>query len=169
VVNAPQLWVALLRIVAGALVLEGARTRFTAGLLGGIVPYPAVSSRFLSAHARRVAELAVGNPLDWYKSFLDGTVRPHVALFARLETYGEVLVGVSLVLGLLVGLGALIGLVLSVGYGLAAWWTGFTELALHALLVASMLVFLGARAGRVMGLDALIARRVKRRWVRLLV
>ena len=89
-------------------------------------------------------------------------------MFATLQAYGEVAVGVGLVLGLLTGLTALVGLFLTVNFGLATQWMSFGQQGFHLLLTTSMLMFLVARAGRVWGLDGWLLRRPGRRWLRLL-
>src|SRR5256885_7757888 len=150
--NAPETWLALLRVVVGAWFLKAVWTKLVLEFLWGVVPYPVVSPRFLAFHPKRVAEFAAGNPLGWYKDFLEGTVLPNDRLFATLQTYGEAAVGLGLILGLLTGLTALVGLFLSVNYGLASQWMSFGQQGFHVLLVTSMLVFLGARAGRTWGL-----------------
>ena len=151
---APQGWIVLLRVVVGCWFLKAVWTKLTIAWLFGVIPYPAVSARFLGFQPRRVAEFAAGNPVEWYKHFLEGTVLPKAAVFATLQTYGEVAVGLGLVLGLLTGLAALVGLYLALNFGLATQWMSFGQQGFHLLLTTSMIVFLGARAGRVWGLDA---------------
>lgn len=169
---APQGWIVLLRVVVGFWFLKAVWTKLAVAWLFGVVPYPAVSPRFVGFHPRRVAEFAAGNPVEWYKNFLEGTVLPHAAVFATLQAYGEVVVGVGLLLGLLTGLSALIGLFLALNFGLATQWMSFGQQGFHLLLVTSMIIFLGARAGRVSGLDGwLLARTGKegRRWLRVVM
>jgi len=45
---------------------------------------------------------------SWYASFLQSFVLPHAALFAYLVTFGEVLIGIALILGLLSGIASFI-------------------------------------------------------------
>jgi thiosulfate dehydrogenase (quinone) large subunit len=165
---APDRWIAVLRVVVGVWFLKAVWTKLTTGLLFGVVPYPAVSPRFLGFQPKRVAEFAAGNPVEWYKDFLEHRVLPHSALFATLQAYGEVVVGIGLVLGLTVGLTAFIGLVLSANYGLATQWMTFGQQGFHVLLVTSMILFLCARAGRTWGIDHWLAR-PDARWLRVLV
>src|SRR5207245_3137449 len=108
-------------------------------------------------------EFAAGSPVEWYKNFLEGTVLPNSKLFATLQTFGEAAVGLGLILGLLTGLTALVGLFLCLNYGLASQWMSFGQQGFHLLLVTSMIVFLGARAGRTWGIDRWIARSGQRR------
>jgi len=166
----PQTGIALLRIVVGAWFLKAVWTKLTLAYIGGVVPYPAVSPRFLAFHPKRVAEFAADNPVGWYKDFLQSTVLPHAKLFATLQTFGEVVVGIGLVLGLFTGLAALIGLALAVNYGLATQWMSFGQQGFHVLLITSMLIFVMTGAGRRWGLDQLLASRAKSsRWLRALV
>jgi thiosulfate dehydrogenase [quinone] large subunit len=168
----PQTWIAVLRIVVGAWFLKAVWTKLVIESLWDAVPYPAVSPRFLGFHPKRIAEFAAGNPVGWYKDFLEGTVTANSRVFATLQAYGEVAVGVGLVLGLLTGLAALVGLVLCLNYGLASQWMSFGQQGFHLLLVTSMIVFLGARAGRAWGVDGwILAWRGGRAggWLRLLI
>ena len=158
----PQGGIVLLRVVVGAWFVKAVWTKLTLAFLWGIVPYPAVSPRFLNFHPKRVAEFAAGNPIGWYKEFLESTVLPHATLFASLQSYGEACVGIGLVLGLLTGISALVGLFLSVNYGLAAQWMSFGQQGFHLVLMTSMVIFLGTRAGRVWGLDWLLLRAAPR-------
>lgn len=140
-------------------------------LAWGVLPYVTVSSRFVGFHPKRVAEFAAGNPIDWYKTFLEQTVLPHATLFATLQVCGEVAVGIGLVLGLATRLTGLIGLYLAANFGLASQWMSFGQQGFHLLLVTSMVIFIGAGAGRVWGLDAQLLRRAgpaTSRWLRVL-
>ena len=135
----PQIWLAVLRIVVGAWFLKAVWTKLTVEFAWGVLPYLAVSPRFLGFQPKRVAEFANGNPVDWYKQFLEGTVLPHAQLFAHLQAYGEAVVGLALLLGFCVGLTALIGLFLSLNYGLATQWMTFGQQAGTYLQQASQL------------------------------
>src|SRR5881296_2809836 len=169
---APQFWIAILRVVVGIWFVKAVWTKLTIAMAFGIVPYPAVSSRFLAFQPKRVAEFAAGNPVAWYKEFLENTVVTHGKVWAMLQAYGEAAVGVGLVLGLLTGLSALVGLYLALNFGLATQWMSFGQQGFHLLLTTSMIVFLGARAGRVWGLDAWLiggASERARRWLRVVM
>src|SRR5262245_34766639 len=153
----PEGAVALLRVVVGAWFVKAVWTKLA--IASGAIPYPVVSPRFLAFHPKRVAEFAAGNPVGWYKDFLEQSVLPHATFFATLQVWGEVAVGVGLVLGLLTRLTSLVGLYLTLNFGLATQWMSFGQQGFHLLLLTSMLIFLGAGAGRVWGLDARLRRR----------
>lgn len=166
----PERAVAVLRVVVGAWFLKAVWTKLALGFAAGVIPYPVVSSRFLSFQPKRVAEFAAGNPIGWYKDFLENTVLPNAATFATLQTYGEVAVGIGLVLGLFTGLTAAVGLFLALNFGLATQWMSFGQQGFHLLLITSMVVFLLTHAGRVWGIDRwLLARAPHWRWLRLLM
>ena len=164
----PEIWIALLRIVVGAWFLKAVWTKLTISLAWGLVPYIDVAPRFINFYPKRVAEFAAGNPIGWYKDFLEQTVLPHAATFATLQVWGEVAVGIGVTLGLLTRLSALVGLYLAVNFGLASQWMSFGQQGFHLLLVTSMVIFIGAGAGRAWGIDAWLLRRAGppgRRWL----
>jgi uncharacterized membrane protein YphA (DoxX/SURF4 family) len=165
----PDLWIALLRVVVGIWFVKAVWTKFSLAYLWDTIPYPIVSPRFLAFQPKRVAEFAAGNPIEWYKDFLESTVLPNSRVFATLQTWGEAAVGLGLILGLLTGLTALVGLFLSLNYGLASQWMSFGQQGFHLMLVSSMIIFLLARAGRTLGLDGWILAHSGRRWLRLLM
>jgi PQQ-dependent catabolism-associated beta-propeller protein len=170
--KAPQIWIALLRIVVGGWFIKAVWTKLTLAFAWGIFPYPAVSQRFIGFHPKRIAEFAAGNPVEPYKRFIEETVLPNAQLFARLQAYGEAVVGFGLLMGLCVGITALIGLLLCINYGLATQWMSFGQQGFHILLITSMLIFLGARAGRSWGLDGLILRVAapfRRPWLKIIM
>lgn len=52
----------------------------------------------------------------WYASFLENAVLPNAKLFSYMVAYGEVLVGLGLILGLLTGIAAFFGGVMNVSF-----------------------------------------------------
>ena len=154
----PAQWLAILRIVVGLYFVKSLVTKMSFVLLGGVVPIPAVSERWLGVMPKIVARQASENPLVFYKHFLEGTVLPHSSVFAQLTAWGETVVGLGLTLGLLTGLASLVGLVLVTNYGLATQWMSPGQQGFHLVLFFLMLAFFFARAGRTWGLDGWLAR-----------
>jgi PQQ-dependent catabolism-associated beta-propeller protein len=167
--NRPDRAVALLRVVVGFWFVKAVWTKVTIGMAAGVVPYPSVSPRFIAFHPKRVAEFAAGNPILWYKDFLETTVLPHAALFATLQTFGEVAVGLGLFFGVLTRLAAVVGLFLALNFGLATQWMSFGQQGFHLLLTTAMVILLVTGAGRVWGFDAWLRSRAGRlralRWL----
>ena len=52
----------------------------------------------------------------WYASFLQHVALPHVTLFSNLVTFGELAVGVALILGLFTGIAAFFGTFMNLNY-----------------------------------------------------
>ncbi|TBL77257.1 DoxX family membrane protein [Paenibacillus thalictri] len=52
----------------------------------------------------------------WYASFLQNAVLPNAKAFSYVVAYGEVLVGLGLILGLLTGIAAFFGSIMNVSY-----------------------------------------------------
>jgi uncharacterized membrane protein YphA (DoxX/SURF4 family) len=157
--NRPAEWLAVLRIVVGLYFVKSLVTKMTLVLLGGILPAPAVSSRWLAVMPKIVAKQASENPLTFYKQFLEGTVLHHSDTFAHLTAWGETVTGLGLTLGLFTGLASVVGLILVINYGLATQWMSPGQQGFHLVLFFLMLAFFFARAGRRWGFDGWWASR----------
>ena len=148
----PAEWLAVLRIVVGLYFVKSLVTKMSVVLLGGVLPIPAVSERWIAGDAQDRGQAGIGEPdLSFYKHFLEGTVLPNSSLFAHLTAWGETVTGIGLTLGLLTGLASLVGLVLVINYGLATQWMSPGQQGFHIVLFFLMLAFFFARAGRTWG------------------
>ena len=95
----------------------------------------------------------------FYQEFVRSVVLPNAWVFAALIGWGELVVGVTLTLGLLTRFSAGVALLLALNYLFAkgAWfWSPWSNDAAYVAISVALLV--GA-AGRTLGLDALLARR----------
>jgi uncharacterized membrane protein YphA (DoxX/SURF4 family) len=155
----PAQWLAVLRIAVGLYFVKSLVTKMSIVMLGGFLPVPTVSARWIEVMPKIVAKQASENPLLSYKQFLEGTVLTHPEIFAQLTAWGETVVGLGLTLGLLTGVSSLVGLFLVTNYGLATQWMSPGQQGFHLVLFILMLAFFFSRAGRTWGLDARIASR----------
>lgn len=142
-------WLALLRIFVGIFWLVHVLPKFTTA---GFMP---PNGFFAQMVASGIAH--DGGP---YHDFLANVVSPNVYLFAELVRVGELLVGVSLVLGLLGRVGGLGGMFLTANYMLAKGqfgsfdgWTGLDG----ATFALSAINFVFP-TGRMIGIDAFFGR-----------
>lgn len=158
----PAHWLAVLRIVVGLYFVKSLVTKMTIVMLGGVLPVPAVSERWLEVMPKIVTRQASENPIAFYKQFLEATVIPNSNAFASLTAWGETAVGIGLTLGLITGLASIVGLLLVVNYGLATQWMSPGQQGFHIVLFFLMVAFFFARAGRTWGIDAWLARRKPR-------
>jgi len=95
----------------------------------------------------------------FYQEFVRSVVLPNAWAFAALIGWGELIVGVTLILGLLTRFSAGVALLLAFNYMVAkgAWfWSSWSN---DAAFVAIALGLLIGAAGRTLGLDAILARR----------
>jgi uncharacterized membrane protein YphA (DoxX/SURF4 family) len=151
-------WIAVIRIAVGLYFVKSLVTKMSIVLLGGFLPFPAVSNRWMHVMPTIVTKQASDNPILFYKHFLEGTVLTHGELFAHLTAWGETVVGLGLTLGFLTGLSSLVGLVLVINYGLATQWMSPGQQGFHMLLTLLMITFFFSRAGRTWGLDGRLAQ-----------
>jgi uncharacterized membrane protein YphA (DoxX/SURF4 family) len=157
----PAQWLAVLRIAVGLYFVKSLLTKMSFTLVGGFLPFPVVSERWITVMPNIVTRQASENPLLFYKHFLEGTVLTHPALFAQMTAWGETVVGIGLTLGLLTGMASLVGMFLVINYGLATQWMSPGQQGFHLILLVLMVAFFFARAGRTWGLDERFASRPK--------
>jgi thiosulfate dehydrogenase (quinone) large subunit len=84
----------------------------------------------------------------WYASFLQQIALPNAVLFSYLVTFGEILVGVALILGLLTGVAAFFG-----GFMNASYLFAGTVSTNPLLLLLAILIVLAWRVAGYWGLD----------------
>jgi thiosulfate dehydrogenase [quinone] large subunit len=84
----------------------------------------------------------------WYASFLQNAVLPNAATWAHAVAWGEVLVGVALILGALTGIAAFFGLFMNLNYLMAG--TVSTNPTLFVLAIGIILAW---RTAGFFGLD----------------
>jgi uncharacterized membrane protein YphA (DoxX/SURF4 family) len=152
----PDRWLAVLRIVVGLYFAKAFVTKLGIVMVGGVIPLPGATDRWISTMPKIVSKQAADNPILFYKQFLENTVLTHPKTFAHLTAIGETITGLGLTLGLFTGIASLVGLLLVTNYGLATQWMSAGQQGFHIVLFALMVAFFGARAGRTWGLDALL-------------
>lgn len=150
-------WLAVLRIASGAWFIKAIGTKWV--LLGGILPAPMASQRWIETMPQILEGYVESNPLIWCRNFLQHVVIPNAETFAHLTAIGEGLVGIGLTFGLLTRTSALGGLFLLLSYEFAALGLPFSRHGLRLLMIVAVVAFFFARAGNVWGIDAWLSRR----------
>jgi uncharacterized membrane protein YphA (DoxX/SURF4 family) len=161
----PERWIAVLRIVVGLWFVKSIITKVTIVLLGGVLPVPAASARWVATMPKLLTRYAAENPIGGFKHFIETTVIPDAPFYANLTALGETAVGLGLTLGFCTMLAAAVGLVLVTNYGLATQHMSPGQQGFHVLLFACMIIFIATRAGRRWGLDGWLRARYPRSWL----
>lgn len=84
----------------------------------------------------------------WYATFLQNVVLPHASFWSHLVAWGELLVGIALLIGLFTGIAAFFGGFMNMNYLLAG-----TVSTNPVLLMIAMLLVLAWRTAGWLGLD----------------
>lgn len=84
----------------------------------------------------------------WYADFLQTVALPNAEIFAYLVTYGEIAIGIALILGLFVGIASFFGIFMNYSFLLAG-----TVSANPILVFLGMLLLLAWRVAGWYGLD----------------
>lgn len=114
----------------------------------------AVAGFARGAIAKSVGESPVVQ--GWYANFLEGFVLPNSTLFGYLVAYGEVLVGIGLILGAFTGFAALAGALMNLNFMLAG-----TLSSNPILYTAAFIVIAGVNYAEYYGLDTYLRPRVE--------
>jgi len=163
--RSPERWLAVLRIAVGLWFAKALLTKLSVTLLWGFLPVPTASDRWIHVMPILVGKYAEGNPVGFFREFLQHSVIPNSQLFAQLTAVGEAAVGLGLVFGCLTAVASGVGLFLVVNYGLAVQWQGSAQQGFHYMLIVSLVVILGARAGRTWGVDGWVRGRRPGSWL----
>jgi len=137
-----------LRLSVGVAFLVAGQGKIAAGNWGAA--YESTLLEFVSSNLE--------NAYAFYRPFLESVVIPHVGKFAVLVAWGEILVGVSIFLGLFTRFGAAVGIFMVLNYtfvlGVGVWVPG-----LESLYIWSLFTFMVCSAGREMGIDQVLRSR----------
>lgn len=137
-----------LRLSVGVAFLVAGQGKIAAGNWGAA--YETTLSEFVSSNLE--------NAFAFYRPFLESVVIPHAGKIAVLVAWAEILVGVSIFLGLFTRFGAAVGIFMVLNYtfaqGLGIWIPG-----LESLYIWSLFTFMVCSAGRGMGVDQVLRSR----------
>ena len=144
---------ALVRILVGAVWLNGALEKF-------LNPeFPRQFAASLNAGG------FISQAPPWFQDFMHENVVPNAELFAQLQRFGELALGLALIFGLLTNLAAIgsiaLGLTLLISQGGVRLGTGLGSpefLDIDLLIALISLVILLSPAAKALSLDAALAR-----------
>lgn len=83
-----------------------------------------------------LARASEGDVAGWYAWFLENVVIPNAVPFSYLVAWGEVLVGIGLIVGLLTGIAAFFGAVMNMSFLLAGTVSSNPVMLIIAILLA---------------------------------
>ena len=147
-------WLAVIRIMTGWIFLHSGWGKVT-------------DPGFAANLPKTLGYFASNNPHAWMVSLLQTVAIPNANLFARLFSWGELVVGLSLFFGVLSQVGLLGALAMNVTFYFAAGWTSPSTSSLNLLMIVANVVMFAAFAGKVLSVDQFLYRRLPRLWPRL--
>ena len=109
---------------------------------------------------RQIGDLATIDIYSWYRSFLITIVNHHQVLFGYLITWGEIMVGLCLLLGIFTRISSLIGLFIVLNFffgpGMAKGGASFAQ---QQTFLVTLVVFILSNPGQTLGLDGFLFKR----------
>ena len=137
-----------LRLSIGLSFLVAGQQKIAAGNWGA--GYETRLTEFVTAN--------LDNAFAFYRPFLESFVLPNAATFAVLAAWGELLIGVSIFLGLFTRFGAAVGIFVMLNYMFAAG-LGVWVPSLETIYIWALFTLLVCSAGRGLGADQLLRSR----------
>jgi len=122
---------------------------------GGSAYFDGFSKVFTSVWAK-------SNPYLFMTDFLTKTVAPNAPTVVTTIAILEVLVGVSLLLGILAPVSAFGGVIMNAIYYLAAGHTSPSTAGVNLMMIGAQLAIIVAAGGRVLGVDAILHKKFPR-------
>lgn len=101
---------------------------------------------------------AVNGSVSFYQSILYWMAN-HAVLFGYLTSWGEVITGVALILGLFTPLACLAVIAMCFNYFLATFKLGPASMGLNLLCIVTAIALMVGGAGRYLGIDAFRTKR----------
>jgi thiosulfate dehydrogenase (quinone) large subunit len=151
-------WVWLvLRLYVGYEWLSAGWEKFTSPAWAGAQAGTAIGGFFQGALAQ--AGGAHPNVSSWYAFFITNIAVPHAVFFSYLITYGELAVGVGLVLGVFTGIAAFFGAFMNLNYLFAG-----TVSTNPFLLLIQLFIILAWRNAGWIGLDRWLLPKIGVPW-----
>ncbi len=96
---------------------------------------------------------------SWYADFINNVALPHAVLLSHLVTFGEILVGVALILGIFTGIAAFFGVFMNMNFLLA----GAVSVN-PILLILQLFLVLAWRVAGWIGLDRYVLPKLGTPW-----
>ena len=127
-----------------------------------------LNSRFLGTEllAQQLSYSVLKDPISLHQDFIQGVVIAHPEVFSYIVCFGEIAIGVSLLLGFLVRVFSSYGVFLNLNILLAiSFASPGSHLVLNLLCVALHVAFLLSGAGRVIGVDGFLKKKFPQVWL----
>lgn len=146
--SVPVLLLLPLRLAVGLAFLISGQAKIAAGGWG--TAYATELTTFLTSNLE--------NTFSFYRPMLESVYIPYADQFAILFSWGELLVGVSIFLGLFTRFGAAAGIALALHYAFTVG-VGIWMPSLETLLIWALFTLMVGSAGRGMGVDQILRSR----------
>jgi uncharacterized membrane protein YphA (DoxX/SURF4 family) len=106
-----------------------------------------------------VGEMAKYAAFSWQSAFVKDLIQPHFYLFAPQVYMTEVLIAISLMLGLFTRAGGVLGAAMAINLWLGLYRAPYEWPWTYFFLILLQATFVVLHAGRSLGIDAILARR----------
>ncbi len=139
-------WLVVIRLLLGV-------EWFMAGLGKVLQTDP---TTFPEGMAGTLGYFASANPNGWYVNLINNSFLPNANVFGYLVMWGELILGVILILGLFVNFAAIGSIFMNLNFFFAAGWLGPSTSSINWIMAGLGFILLLGYGSKQLGLDALI-------------
>lgn len=141
-------WLSIIRITIGGLWIKSGVQKVLDG-------------KFTEKIEGTIAYLLSGDVPGWFVTLFETYVTPNAALWAQIVQWGEIAIGILLIIGLFVNLAVLVGIVFNTTFFFLASWSSPSTWSLNLLLIVIQVVLLLASGSKAISIDKKLFRKRK--------
>lgn len=118
-----------------------------------------IKPEFSNDLTKTLGYFASKNPHAWYANLIHDIFIPNAKIFANLVSFGELLIGLALILGLLTNIALIFAIFLNLNFYFATGWTSPSASGINLLMILVQIILILAYASKAMSIDELIVKR----------
>lgn len=115
-----------------------------------------LNPEFSSGLNKTLGFFASKNPSNFFVGLINSYFIPNSEVFAMLVSWGEVFVGLALIIGFFVNFSLIIAIFMNLNFYFAAGWTGVSTAGLNALMILIQLILIFSYGSKLISLDELL-------------
>ncbi len=139
-VNNSDFWLSIIRIIFGFVWIFSGLEKI-------------LSPEYFSGFAKTIEFFISKNPYPFYTSFMQNFVLPNSYWISYLVSYGELIIGLALVAGILSDFFLAFGIFMNINFYFAASWLNISTAMLNLVMIALQIVLIFSPGSKTLSLD----------------
>ncbi|MHA1219249.1 MAG: DoxX family protein [Candidatus Heimdallarchaeaceae archaeon] len=157
------IWLVFLRVIIGVEWFYAGLTKIIGGTFAAAMPY--IFNDFIYGKGFGPGD-PVLNPNTWMVNWLNA-MTPSASLYGHLVQWGELLIGIALIIGVLTNISAIVGIFFNFLFFFAAGWSSPSTASVNWILWALSIILILSPGAKKLSVDGFISnwKPFMRRWL----